>query len=154
MTIHPYAIRALIFSGVLLCGCSSSKDSKKEELPPPPPAAGLPKAGEKVDTVTVDKQNTPAPQYDSHYSTSEMPTGKCSVQIGAYRLSDNAEKIVSLAKERFSQKIYMFQDKDNLFKVVIGDFMSKDDARRFRDEMAQKYPTEYKDAWVVENPGK
>ena len=41
---------------------------------------------------------------------------------------------------------------DYLFKVLVGNFAVKDDARRFRDEILQKYPAEYKDAWVTEIP--
>jgi len=111
------------------------------------------------DTVTVNKQNTERPLYNSNApSTSpadtsgSMPQGKFSVQIGAYKMPDNADRIVALAKERFTQHVYLFFDKtDNSYKVLIGDFNIKDDARTFRDQMAQQFPSDYKDAWVRDN---
>jgi len=111
------------------------------------------------DTVTVNKQNTERPLYNSNASATpptdtsgSMPQGKFSVQIGAYKMPDNADRIVALAKERFTQHIYLFFDKtDNSYKVLIGDFTIKDDARTFRDQMAQQFPGDYKDAWVRDN---
>ncbi|MBI4810871.1 MAG: SPOR domain-containing protein, partial [Ignavibacteriales bacterium] len=84
-----------------------------------------------------------------------IPTGKFSVQIGAYKMPDNADRIASLAKERFNMNVYTnYDETDQLYKVMIGDFESKDSARSFRDAMATKYPDDYKDAWVSENPQK
>src|SRR5258708_4180904 len=125
MRLHQSFIGLLVIAGALLYGCSSSKDSKKEEQAPPAQDANLPKASEKVDRVTVDKQTTPAPQYEP--SATGIPGGKFSVQIGAYSISQNADRIVALAKERFPRNVYVFQDKeDKLYKVRVGDFQTRD----------------------------
>lgn len=110
---------------------------------------------QKVDTAGASLKTPPA--YDARTSTpgTTAPTGKFSVQIGAYKLQDNADHVASLAKERFGKNIYTILDPPSgLVKVYLGDFMVKDDARKFRDEMALKYPSDYKDAWVSENPQK
>lgn len=80
-------------------------------------------------------------------------SGKYAVQIGAYTTPENALKTADLAKERFNILIYSFHDKtDNLYKVFLGDFLIKDEARNYRDDMVRGYPGEYNDAWVSEHP--
>jgi cell division protein FtsN len=163
--------------GIVLCfvslltliGCSSSKQTQDDSKTPPPPTeakplseipAQVPAAPEKkIDTLKVDVKDTQKPAYEEKEipppSPSPMPTGNFSVQIGAYKMPDNADRIASLAKERFNMKVYTLVDRaDNLYKVMIGDFNTKDEARNFRDEMATKFPGDYKDAWVSENPKK
>ncbi|MBI4549145.1 MAG: SPOR domain-containing protein [Ignavibacteriae bacterium] len=151
---------------LFLIGCSSSKGSyggREQQIPPPPPKEKpeeLPKPtpSEKVDTLNINLQNTQKPSYESKtvpQPTEETtPKAKFSVQIGAYTMAENAERIASLARERFIGKtVYTIEDKtDNLYKVMIGEFMTPEDARRFRDEMAQRYYTDYKDAWVSKIP--
>jgi len=154
-------------SFLTLLGCSSSKQT---EMPPPPPSEERPSViippqapastvEKKVDTLKVDVKNTQKPAYEEKETplpvANVMPTGNFSVQIGAYKMPDNADRIASLAKERFNLKVYIIVDRaDNLYKVMIGDFNTKDEARNFRDEMASKFPGDYKDAWVSENPKK
>jgi len=149
-----------------LWGCSSSRETSGQdrgttpqvrEIPPPPQSTIETKPPAKADTILVEKQSTERPGYQPPTPPPAsvprgMPTGKFSVQVGAYKMPDNADRIVALAKERFAKSVYIYQDNlDNLYKVLIGDFSSKDEARRFRDEMAQQFPADYKDAWVSEN---
>ena len=73
------------------------------------------------------------------------------VQIGAYKLRDNADVVAAVAKGRFAKAIYTIRDPaKDVYKVMVGDFSAKDDARTFRDRMVQQYPGDYKDAWVSE----
>ncbi len=156
-TLSMLIIGIVLGIAVILAGCSSSQEGEKdraEKVQPPPspkpeeqPAVKIEQP--KGDTVTVDRQSTEKPAYEP--TRNSAPTGKYTVQIGAYKMPDNADRIAALAKERFTRPIYTFQDKkDNLYKVMIGDFMTKDDARNFRDQMEQQFPTDYKDAWVSE----
>ncbi|HUL43212.1 MAG TPA: SPOR domain-containing protein [Bacteroidota bacterium] len=161
-----FIIIGLIAVG-LLAGCSSSQESQNTSTPPteeptpqqpaytPPPAAAQ-KVPEKVDTVTVLRQDTQHPAYappSSPTMTGDIPKGNCSIQIGAFKMPDNADRIIALAKQRFNQPVYLFLDQtDTLYKVMIGDFPTKDAARSFRDAIAQQYPGDYKDAWVWEKP--
>lgn len=164
--IKALLVCTLISFALLLIGCSSSQQSSEEqrgtETPPvqKPPEQSPPKpevsVTPKVDTLSVNKETTPKPSYEEKATSSHsLPTGRFSVQVGAYTMPDNADRIASLAKERFGKNVYSTIDKgDKLYKVMVGDFMTKEEARSFRDEMVQKFPSDYKDAWVSENSQK
>ena len=148
-------INIMLFVG---CGSSEETTEKKEEpstqtSTPLKTSEQATKEEPRVDTVNVNVQNSQQPVYDQKttISTQHVPLGKFSVQIGAYKMPDNADRVAALARERFGKSVYTVQDKTSeLYKVFVGDFTVKDDARKFRDEMAQKYPSDYKDAWVSE----
>jgi cell division septation protein DedD len=85
--------------------------------------------------------------------TQPTPTGNFSVQVGAFSDADKAQRAAALARERFTNNVYRFYIKETaLFKVLVGDFMTKDEARRFRDHIARQFPDDYKDAWVAPIP--
>lgn len=144
---------------LLLMSCGSSEEStqqKEQQLPPTTTSQTQQQPASKTDTTSVSRQTTPKQEYDPRTSTppkqSAIPTGKYSVQIGAYKMSDNAERVAAMARDRFGKNVYTSQDKTaDLYKVMVGDFTNKDDARRFRDDMAQRFPEDYKNAWVAEN---
>ncbi len=157
----------LTVAAILAGGCSSSDQSTQTQQPdrsvlqPPPAQRTEVKQAPQPDTVNVTVQNTERPKYDPapgvtpQPQSTESPTGRYSVQLGAYKMPDNADRIASLARERFGLKVYSIYDKaDNLYKVMVGDFAVKDDARAFRDRMVMQFPTDYKDAWVSENAAK
>ena len=147
-------------------GCGSSEEStggRQQDSPsgygtdkPSGQTAGGQEKG--IDTSTAGGQNSqkpPSGQQTPSQSPQVLLYGKYSVQIGAYKMQDNAEKVASLARERFGKNVYTLPDKlTDLYKVMVGDFTVKDDARRFRDEMVQRFPSDYKDAWVSELPAK
>ena len=161
-----FSLSMCIITAFIFVGCSSSRESTDKtetptqaeikKAPEQPIAKQEPPVVKKIDTVNVDIQNQKKPTYEPTPPPPPIqnptPSGKFSVQLGAYKMPDNADRIASLAKERFRMNIYTLLDKtDNLYKVMIGDFSSKDEARNFRDEMATKFPSDYKDAWVSEN---
>ena len=158
MNYQRFVVAFLITAVLSLIGCSSSKESSEnqkattqKEAEKAPPQS--PDVAPKVDTVTVDRQDTQRPVYDQKNTIpSPTPTGRFTVQVGAYKMPDNADRVASLARERFGRNVYTILDKaDNLYKVMIGDFPTKDEARNFRDEMVQKFSSDYKGAWVSEN---
>ena len=160
-------ITAFFFSA-----CSSSEQTSEEQKDKAPPPAPVEKQVEappqreqptqrETDTIDVDVQreqrppNETTPPIPTKPQTPSATGGQYTVQVGAYKMLDNAEKIASLAKERFGMNVYTFQDiTTDLYKVTIGEFSTKEDARTFRDTMAQKHPNDYKDAWVSEIPKK
>ncbi|MBI5475482.1 MAG: SPOR domain-containing protein [Ignavibacteriales bacterium] len=150
-----------------LSGCSSSSETEKDEMPPPPPAVEnkikTPPEDIKKQSEAVNKEvnETEKPKYEpppkpvQNNSDKNIIKGNFAVQIGAYKMSDNADRIASTAKERFNMNVITsFDDAENIYKVFLGDFETKDAARTFRDLMASKYPEDYKDAWVSEKPKK
>lgn len=170
------AISFLLSMTVLFFGCSTTEETAEkpnQETPPPvtrqqpvqpPPVKQIQPT--KTDTVSITtqvtgkqtQQQTAAPESVAVDSTSlqppsAAPTGNFAVQIGAFSVPDKAGVIASLAKDRFHKNVYTLQAKDTgLYKVMVGDFMTKDDARKFRDQMAQQFPDDYKDAWVAPIP--
>ena len=81
----------------------------------------------------------------------DFPPGKFTVQLGAYQSEEGAEKIASLTRSRYTKEVYIvFNDADALYKVMLGIFDTKDQARGFRDTIVGRYPDDYKDAWVSE----
>jgi cell division septation protein DedD len=160
----------MLLAGLFIAGCSSSNESAVRQradqpaVQPPPveqPAVRVDPKPAPADTVNVMVQKTERPTYEPKSpaagipSHTELPTGKFSVQLGAYKMPDNADRVASLAKERYHLSVYTSYDKaGNLYKVMMGDFGSKDEARSFRDKMVQQFPLDYRDAWVSENPVK
>ncbi len=151
-----------IFSLLFLVGCTSSEQSTTEETHIPYEEKTINRTeSKKIDTiiVNIDKSEKPSfeqktvPSLSSSQNEYELPKGKYSIQIGAYKMPDNADKIAELASERFDMKVYTkFDSESKLYKVFIGDFQTKESARSFRDAITLKYPDDYKDAWVYENP--
>jgi cell division protein FtsN len=141
-----------------LGGCASS-GTQSEKLAPAssqaPPAPPKESAPAQPDTVSVAVQKAQKPSYESAdpVKTAVTPSAivKYCVQVGAYKQQENADLVASVAKTRFARTIYTIHDAaSDLYKVMVGDFTTKDDARSFRDRMVQQYPGDYKDAWVSE----
>jgi len=168
--IKTIIIGAWLVITILFVGCSASKENSEEQEETTPPQAVKTetkkppqpesKFSQTVDTVSASVQKESRPSYEAKTIPSTPPSevvtvkGKYTVQIGAYKMPDNAERVASLARERYNSKsVYTIPDKiNNLYKVMIGDFMTSDEARDFRDQMARVYPSDYKDAWVSEIP--
>ena len=148
------AIAAAFLAG----GCSGSKESSGEksgsstvQTPPETPAKGESAGAARTDTFDVKVDNTKKPAYEP--PASSAVSGNFAVQIGAYQKQENADRIASLARERFAVAVTTILDRpSSLYKVLVGSFTTKDEARRFRDEMGQKYPSDYKDAWTTDIP--
>ena len=169
---HPHRVLLMVLNLSLLSffGCSSSEETADQKETPPAveikqtseqqASKSQPETGTKVDTLNVEVQKNQKPSYESKETPPPPPqpmnpTGRYSVQIGAYKMPDGADRVAALVKERFALNVYTILDRaDNLYKVMIGDFNTKDEARDFRDEIARKFPSDYKGAWVSENPQK
>ncbi len=81
----------------------------------------------------------------------DFPPGKFTIQLGAYQSEESAEKIAAITRSRFTREVYnVFDDTDGLYKVMLGIFDTKDQARGFRDTIVGQYPDDYRDAWVSE----
>ncbi|MBI5020317.1 MAG: SPOR domain-containing protein [Ignavibacteriales bacterium] len=150
---------------ISLIGCSGSEQSEKDEMPPPPPVTQEPvkKQAEpspvvkQVDTLKVEVKDIDKPKFEPAPINPEnkFERGNYSIQLGAYKMPDNADRIAAITKERFNMNVYTsFDTTDELYKVYLGDFETKDAARTFRDVISFKYPEDYKGAWVFEKPNK
>jgi cell division protein FtsN len=68
------------------------------------------------------------------------------VQIFAARDKSNAERVKAAASKDIKERIYLVLADDNLYKVQIGDFLSKIDAEKARDRIITM--PNYKDAFI------
>jgi len=166
--IRSLQLRLLVLPLLIAAGCSSSeksseetKSSTREEQIARDSTSESPKISV-PDTSGGPMRRIPPPtdrpQGSRDTTIAESPEQepiRFGVQIGAYRQSDVAEQIAQLARTRFLNKVYSVYDAENsVTKILIGDFVSKDEARRFRDLIMKQFPEDYKDAWVSEIPKK
>ena len=108
--------------------------------------------------VTESTSSEPAPSVVTENTgrtntadTTVLPPNKFTVQVGAFQSTGSADRTADLAGDRYTRSIYTFFDETGgFYKVYIGIFNTKEEARRFRDRMAQQYPGDYRDAWVAE----
>ena len=156
---------ALILAGSLvLYGCTASEEAAEKSDAPPPAQSTQAAQTAAVDTAKpavaasqtdTSKKASPDTSTSKGNSTSSAtrPLGNYCVQIGAFTAADKADAIASLAKQRFAKNVYKYLAKDTgLTKVWVGEFLTKDEARSFRDQMMQQFPDDYKDAWVAPVP--
>ncbi|TAK50663.1 MAG: SPOR domain-containing protein [Bacteroidetes bacterium] len=158
---YSYTLWLIIITvSLLFFGCSSSEETQQEkevtipqaqqEAPETPPAITT----EKTDTIEVsEKEVTPGVQEGTQAQQQMQSSGGYAVQIGAFKMADTAEEIAALARNRFQTTVLTYLDNETgLTKILVGSFASKDEARVFRDQLAQQFPDDYKDAWVTEIP--
>ena len=141
-----------ITAALIVAGCSSSKQSEKTGSTTVQNPSETPKTeAAKSDTFDVKVDNSKRPSYEPS-ATAAQP-GNFAVQIGAYQKQENSDKVAALARDRFAVNVStVFDRAKGLYKVLVGNFPTKDQARAFRDEMVQKYPSDYKDAWTTDIP--
>lgn len=158
--LQHFILSLLISFSCTIIGCSSSEETTENRetssTTETKKQTGM-NVSQKAETLDVDIQKTQKSQYQTKTPQSDLkrPIGTYSVQIGANKMPDNADRIAAIAKERYNINVYTIYDKnDNLYKVMIGDFKTKEEARNFRDEMVKQFPNDYKDAWVSENKQK
>jgi cell division septation protein DedD len=132
-------------------GCGSSEETREPAVPPAAPAAPQPqqKLGfeTRVDTVkTVSEAD--------HAGTSETPREpqiRFMIQIGAFKDARNASRIQGIARERYHLPVLNdYHTRLGLYQIRIGFFETREQAMMFRQQMQTGFPSDYKDAWVVQ----
>ncbi len=139
------------WSVVALFGCGSS-----EEVREPPPAPSTPavqptqqKLGfeTRVDTVKTVTEG-------EHAGTADTPRERqirFMIQIGAFKDARNASRIQGIARERYHLPVLNdYHTRLGLYQIRIGFFETREQALVFRQQMQSGFPTDYKDAWVVQ----
>jgi len=143
-------IIAFCLLSLTISACTTSEKSSDDEM-----SGKTPSGTERISADARKRADSIAARAQAESRIEPLPkvNGKYAVQIGAYTTPENALKTADLAKERFGILIYTYHDKtDNLYKVYLGDFIIKDEARDYRDDIVRRYPGEYNDAWVSEHP--
>jgi cell division septation protein DedD len=95
---------------------------------------------------------TRTPQSESgHPSHAHAVKKYYSVQIGAFRISFNADRCLRLIKKRTTYSTVHFYDKAiKMYRVTVGHFIKKEEAFAFRKSLKKNFPKDYRDCWVVE----
>lgn len=139
------------WSVLALLGCGSSEEI--QETPPAPSAPAVQPAQQKLGFETrVDTVKTVS--VGEHAGTADTPRERqirFMIQIGAFKDARNASHIQGVARERYHLPVLNdYHMRLGLYQIRIGFFETRDQALVFRQQMQSGYPTEYKDAWVVQ----
>jgi len=135
---------------VALMGCGSSTDTQETQATPPPRLVIKQPGMEfetKTDTVAMEK---------THLDSVATHEGrdiqiKYMVQIGAFRDPNLATAVQTAAREGYHLPVLNdFNPAYGLYQIRIGFFETREDAHEFRQRMQRDYPSDYKDAWVVQ----
>lgn len=135
-------------------GCSASEEAEQEEgVKQEAPAEKQPEAKTtmKKDTAEVKVVPPAISEPGKEVKTEGVAVMVYGVQIGAFESQDNAARAERTLKSRFTYPVRGYYDEvTKLYKVSIGNFVTKDQALEFRKLLNEKYPGEYQDAWIVE----
>ena len=138
--------------GFALGSCSVSQEAEYEDeydLEPPFEKVTVKKdtAGVRVITPQVSEaEKAPRP-------ITLTPGSMYAVQIGAFEIVENADRVEQLAKLRFALPVRKSYDwMTSFYRISVGSFATKDEALEWRKILNERYPGEYRDAWVVEVP--
>ncbi len=139
------------WSVLALCGCGSSEEARQSTSPPSTHVTHQPeqKLGfeTRVDTVKTFSEGDRA-------GTAETPRKgqiRFMIQIGAFKDARNASRIQGIARDRYHLPVLNdYHTRLGLYQIRIGFFETREQAMGFRQQMQTGFPTDYKDAWVVQ----
>lgn len=150
----PSRSAAFFLSLVLVTGCGRIPEAEEAGAPTPPappPVTAQPSPHmqfeTRTDTVSTEKtRHKPGAQ-----STNREPQIRYMVQVGAFKVPNNASRVQTIARARYHLPVLNdYNTAYSLYQIRIGFFESREDAYKFRQRMQQEHPADYKDAWVVQ----
>jgi cell division septation protein DedD len=101
----------------------------------------------RVDTVKTESEGTQAKAAE----TAQEQGVRFMIQIGAYKDARNASRIQGIARERYHLPVLNdYNMLLGLYQIRIGVFETREQATMFRQRIQSEYPSEYKDAWIVQ----
>jgi hypothetical protein len=145
----------VVLSIFILSGCGTTDPSMDEttlpeSIPTSSPQVTTPESVEfvtRTDTVRVLRSDEPSAS-DSLLATGEE---RFAVQIGAFREPFNASQTQNLARKRFHlPMLNEFDSRLGLYKIRLGSFTSRAEARTQMLRLQAEYPSEYNDSWIVQ----
>lgn len=143
-------IPLVLFAWILftLWGCSSSQEASEATSNEADPEAKQRLGFEtSVDTVKTESEGTQAKAAE----TPQEQGIRFMIQIGAYKDARNASRIQGIARERYHLPVLNdYNVLLGLYQIRIGVFETREQATTFRQRIQTDYPSEYKDAWIVQ----
>ena len=74
-----------------------------------------------------------------------------SIQIGAFKEPANASATQALARERYTLPVLNeFQEQAGLYRIRIGNFVSREEATAYLVRMRAAFPADYRDSFILQ----
>ncbi len=132
-------------------GCGSTEETAERSTSSPTSATQQPQPKLGFET-RVDTINTVSDT--DHTGMAETPREqqiRFMIQIGAFKDARNASRIQGIARERYHLPVLNdYNTRLSLYQIRIGFFETREQAMVFRQQMQTGFPSDYKDAWVVQ----
>lgn len=151
MNRHMGLVGLFVAGTALLASCGRVEETRREtpqppvELPSPPPE---PAVNFEAKTDTVAAISSERPDGSAGIQPVEI---RFMIQVGAFKDPHNAGKMQIVTRERYRMPVMNdYNAQLALYQIRIGFFESREAAYEFRQRLMNDYPTEYKDAWVVQ----
>ena len=145
---------AFLLSLVLVTGCGRIPEAEEAETPTPPPSP--PEVTQPPPRMQFETRTDTVSTEKTQHKRGAQPASReqqirFMVQIGAFKVPRNASRVQTTARARFHLPVLNdYNTARALYQIRIGFFETKDDAYKFRQQMQQEHPADYKDAWVVQ----
>jgi cell division septation protein DedD len=143
ITITLIAFTALILSA---CGATKEQSTPEPVVPSPPPKEAPVSFRTSTDTIATSPHGGE--------ETGDLQTGeriRFMIQIGAFRDPANASAVQLRARERYRVPVLNdYHTGLKLYQVRIGFFEDYASADKFRLQLVQEHPADYRDAWIVQ----
>jgi cell division protein FtsN len=138
-------------SVLVLIGCGAAEES--QDATPPPAASATQQGAQKLGFETrVDTVKTVS--RGDHARIDEAPRERqirFMIQIGAFKDARNASRVQGIARERYHMPVLNdYHTRLGLYQIRLGFFETREQALAFQHKMQSSYPSDYKDAWVVQ----
>jgi cell division septation protein DedD len=151
-----YVLTALLG---MFWGCASSEETNSDELYIPPEARRE-RFVTKRDTVVakvvppvmVDTARSTSPGALQSEQKEAVSSVVFTIQVGAFGNETNARRWEEQTKEVLKMPTYIEHDlRGNIYRVTIGTFTSREQAAEIARDIRDRFPTMYRDAWVIES---
>jgi len=151
-----YALTALLG---MFWGCASSEETDANNIYIPPEARRE-RFVTKRDTVVakvvvpeaVDTSRNSPPLAVQSEQKGAPGSAVFTIQVGAFGNEANARRWEEQTKEVLKMPTYIEHDlRGNMYRVTIGTFISREQAAEIARDIRERFPTMYRDAWVIES---
>ena len=151
-----YAVTAILG---MFWGCASSEETSADDLYIPPEARRehfvtkrdtvVAKVVPPVKVDTTRSVPSPSAQAEQKEAANSVVF---TIQVGAFGNELNARRWEEQTKEVLKMPTYIEHDlRGNMYRVTIGTFISREQAAEVARDIRQRFPTMYRDAWVIES---
>jgi cell division protein FtsN len=134
---------------ILLLQCSSTKEAEESDQQTDSVATQPPRPQFETRTDTVDTRSAIG---GGGTGTNTSPAEiRFMVQIGAFKDPQSASQVQTITRERLHMPVFSdYNIALDLYQIRIGFFETYEAAQAFRTKVQTEFPTDYRDAWIVQ----